>query len=35
LSIRKMYELFVQHCQEQNDPVIPSEKIYRNILQRV
>jgi hypothetical protein len=28
LSIRKMYELFVEHCQEQNNPVIPSEKIY-------
>jgi hypothetical protein len=31
LSIRKEYELFVEHCHEQNNPVIPSEEIYRKV----
>jgi hypothetical protein len=31
-----MYELFVEHGQEQNDPVTPSEKnISQGILHRV
>jgi hypothetical protein len=31
LSVRKMYELLVEQYQEQNNPVIPSEKIYRKV----